>query len=365
MKILIVAPFDSKGRYSGGISSIVNTLCDSGKLQEKNVKVLKFNTCQISRSNATEARLNFQNLKNTFLIFIKLPRTIIAEEPDTIYFHTSVGMALLKDCMIIRNVKKQFPNVKIVVHIHFADYVKIMPSKEVFRHFILLVLEKYTDKIVFLSEKTKEEFIKNGIDRDKATVIYNFSTMSFDEDCLRKSGTNVLKYLFVGTLSHRKGIFDILSALNYVHGDYEFHICGDFLKAETKAAYLKAISGIEEKIFYHGFVKGEEKKHIFSDCDILLLPSYAEGLPVAILEGYSAGCAIIASNVGAIPEIVKMQNGIIVKPGDINGLAFAIQEYLDAGRHSLSKQQYTNYIESFRYSIDAFADSVFDICYRE
>ncbi len=364
MKLMIVAPFDSKGRYRGGISSIVNTLYNSGKLQDKNIEVIKFDTCQIERSNTTEAGLNLQNLRNASLVYINLSRDIKTKKPDTIYFHTSVGAALLKDCLIIRHVKREYPNIRIVVHIHFAEYNKIMPSKRVLRQWVLSALKKYPDMIVFLSEKTKEEFIKNGINRDKATVIYNFCTLSFDEDSLNKSRSGVLKYLFVGAISKRKGILDVLSALKDVRGEYEFHICGDFLDAETKNAYSKAIVGIEDKIIFHGFVEGEEKKRIFANCDIIVLPSYGEGLPVVILEGYSAGCAIIASNVGAIPEIVKTENGIIVEPGDIGKLALAIQKYLDEGRNALSEQQCLNFKEAARYTIDAFASSVFDVCFR-
>lgn len=59
--------------------------------------------------------------------------------------------------------------------------------------------------------------------------------------------------------------------------------------------------------------------------DILILPSYNEGLPIAILEAMSYGKAIISSPVGGIPEIVMHgQNGILVKPGNQNELFNAI-----------------------------------------
>ncbi len=362
MKLMIVAPFDSKGRYKGGISSIVNALFDSGELQKKNVDVLKFDTCQIIRSNATESKLNLQNLTNAFLVLTKLRKEIKKEKPDIVYFHTSIGVALLKDCLIIKYVKKHWPNIKIVQHIHFAEYNKIMPSKEAFKQMTLFILKKYPDMIVFLSEKTKEEFINNGINKNKATVIYNFSTISFNKDCLKKSKDGVLKFLFVGAIGQRKGIYDVLSAFKAVQGEYEFHICGDFISDEAKKEFFIAISGIEDKIIFHGYISAEEKRSVYQKSDILVLPSYGEGLPVVILEGYSAGCAIIASNVGAIPEIVSTKNGIIVEPGDINKLASTIQYYLDGGRHYLSKQQMINYKEAEKYTIDEFAKSVFDVC---
>lgn len=54
---------------------------------------------------------------------------------------------------------------------------------------------------------------------------------------------------------------------------------------------------------------------------VLVLPSYNEGLPMAILEGMACGKAIISTTVGAIPEVVKKENGILVQPGDVTALA--------------------------------------------
>lgn len=56
----------------------------------------------------------------------------------------------------------------------------------------------------------------------------------------------------------------------------------------------------------------------------MVLPSYHEGLPMAILEGMAAGKAIISTVVGAIPEVVGEENGILVKPGDVPALAEAL-----------------------------------------
>ena len=363
MKLLIVAPFESKGRYKGGISTVVNNLYDSGKLQEKEIDVVKFDTCRIERSNVTEAGLNAPNIKNTYLVYTHLPRFVESEKPDTVYYHTSIGMALVKDCLIIKHVKKKQPNTRMVVHIHFADYNRIMPSRRILQKLILSILKKYTDKIVFLSMKTRDEFVKRGIKKEKAFVIYNFTTMSFEETILENKA-GILKFLFVGAISQRKGIFDAISALKTVRGEYEFHICGDFIKPETKEEFNKAIVGIEDKVIFHGFVKGAEKEQIFSNSDLLVLPSYGEGLPVVILEAYSAGCAVIVSNVGAVPEIVSAKNGIVVNAGDIDNLALAFQKYLNEDREVLLEQQRVNFKEASYYTIDAFANSVYNVCFR-
>ena len=69
-----------------------------------------------------------------------------------------------------------------------------------------------------------------------------------------------------------------------------------------------------DKITYHGYVNLEQKEALMSRADILVLPSYREGLPISILEALSNSCAVIATPVGAIPEILSSDNAVIVPP---------------------------------------------------
>lgn len=59
--------------------------------------------------------------------------------------------------------------------------------------------------------------------------------------------------------------------------------------------------------------------------DVYILPSYNEGLPIAILEAMAYAHPVISTPVGGIPEVVKNgQNGMLVKPGDTQNIAEAI-----------------------------------------
>jgi glycosyltransferase involved in cell wall biosynthesis len=64
------------------------------------------------------------------------------------------------------------------------------------------------------------------------------------------------------------------------------------------------------------------KTELFERANLFVLPSYNEGLPMAILEGMTAGMAIVSTPVGGIPEVVRDgYNGFLVPPGDIDALA--------------------------------------------
>lgn len=360
MKILMVAPFDTMGRYKGGISSVVNNLYDSKLLQSHGFELIKFNTCILERDSSTQASLNSRNIKNSLMIFKALHKRISKEQIDVVYYHTSIKKALLKDLIIIRHAKKRHPNVKIILHIHFADYSKILPNNNLLEKWALLMLNKYADKIIFLSTSTKNEFIKHGIKASKAEVLYNFSTLMFNNDIIdMKKG--VKKFLFVGSINQRKGAMDMLSAFKDESNEYELHICGDFTDPDFQIQFERKAQELKGKVYLHGFVNNEKKYKVFQDADVLLLPSYGEGLPVVILEAYSAGCAIVSTKVGAIPEIVSKDNGLLITPGDIESLKKAIHYYLTIDRGVLSKQQYDNYLLSNQFSIKAFSDKIYNI----
>ena len=78
------------------------------------------------------------------------------------------------------------------------------------------------------------------------------------------------------------------------------------------------------------WVSNNEINNILLDTDILLVPSYAENLPMIIVEGMAAGCAIITTNVGSISEIVKHNfNGLVISPGNVLDLRRSIENLIN------------------------------------
>ena len=85
-----------------------------------------------------------------------------------------------------------------------------------------------------------------------------------------------------------------------------------------------------DRIKEHGYVSGEEKKQIFAESDIMILPSYGEGMPVVIMEAMASGQALVVTPVGAVPEIVKNGvNAYYIQPGDVEGTMSVLKTVLD------------------------------------
>ncbi|MBI4930124.1 MAG: glycosyltransferase family 4 protein [Bacteroidetes bacterium] len=117
------------------------------------------------------------------------------------------------------------------------------------------------------------------------------------------------KFLFIGRYERRKGIEELNQVLKemIIEYDFEFHFIGQI--PENKKI-------ISEKIFYHGIISDSEKiKSITAICDILVCPSFSEGMPNVILEAMACGLAVIATDTGAINLLVSSQTGWLIEPG--------------------------------------------------
>lgn len=365
MRVLMAAPFEAKGRYKGGISSVVNNmLLHKSALDECNLEIIKFNTCAVERAAGSDASFNKENIKNALYLYNTITDSIKENNPDILYYHSSVRYALLKDLLILRNAKIN-TKIKTVIHIHFADYEKIMTGNSLIDKLILSILKKYVDVIVFLSKTTMNSFVKHGIDRKKCTVIYNFNTLTLKESDISISNQNedkTIRLLFVGTIGERKGFFDLVKALERVDKNkYELHVCGEATDEESKELFEKCKNEMKKNLVFHGFVSGEERDYIYKKADIMILPSYGEGLPMVILEAFSAGCAVISTNVGAIPEILKDENGTIIEPGNIDALSQAISFYIDNPKILFEIQKH-NFQYSSKFTCEEFIYRVSEAC---
>jgi len=123
-------------------------------------------------------------------------------------------------------------------------------------------------------------------------------------------------------LSERKGVDDLIAASMAAHPDHQLRIIGGDVEnrlAETK----KRVAGQtnHHRIEFLGALEPAQVATELAAADVFVLPSYAEGLPMAMLEAMAVGVPVVMTTVGAIPEvIVDGQNGFMVEPGDVKAL---------------------------------------------
>jgi glycosyltransferase involved in cell wall biosynthesis len=83
---------------------------------------------------------------------------------------------------------------------------------------------------------------------------------------------------------------------------------------------------IEDMVEVLGWINVHEKEELLRKADMLVLPSYHEGLPMAILEAMNFSLPVISTYVGGIPELIQHgENGYLIEPGDIEGLTKSLE----------------------------------------
>jgi glycosyltransferase involved in cell wall biosynthesis len=132
----------------------------------------------------------------------------------------------------------------------------------------------------------------------------------------RRAGGKVV--LFLGRLDRNKGIYDLLeviSALRSPIPEVRLVCAGDGELDEVKRRAAEL--GIEDSVTMTGWIGAEEKAQWLARADVFVLPSYAEGLPMSVLEAMAAGMPVLASAVGGIPDVIADGvNGFLTAPGD-------------------------------------------------
>lgn len=136
-----------------------------------------------------------------------------------------------------------------------------------------------------------------------------------------------LELLFVGRLEPVKGIavlFDAVASMVAAGTNVRLTVAGDGSirsRLETRAAELR----LGDAVRFVGYRSQPQIRQHLAESDALVLPSFNEGVPVALMEAMSQERAVVATSVGGVTELVKDgENGLVVRPGDPDELARAL-----------------------------------------
>lgn len=262
-------------------------------------------------------------------MLFKLPGT------DIVHIHTAGRGSFRKHQWYLRLAR--FAGKKTILHMHSAEFKQYFNEEATqnIRNSILHTLNS-VDILIVLSEAWKDWYKDIGV-KARIEVLNNIVPETDGIDI--SSGKGPLNLLFLGELGPRKGVFDILAALHGHKEDFKGKVHLDIGGTGQEERLRKEIidKNLEQVIDFHGYVSGLQKDSLLRKADVIILPSYNEGLPISLLEGMSYGCAVISSPVGGIPEIVDDSNGRLVPPGDIDAIAEAIRSFIGKDISSYKK----------------------------
>ena len=219
---------------------------------------------------------------------------------------------------------------------HKTPYVITVQGSDIFktihipvvRTFIGLALRK-AEHIIALSEDLKSATSKFGVPLEKITVIpngVNIGQFPSGEKSERKS-----QIIFVGSLIERKGVNYLIEAMAIIqekHPDYQLLLVGE---GRDRDEYEKLVHnlGLEGKVIFLGAQSQQSVSQLLQESRLFVLPSIEEGQGVVLVEAMASGTPCVGSRVGGIPDVITPEVGLLVEPGDVRGLAEAINMYLE------------------------------------
>jgi glycosyltransferase involved in cell wall biosynthesis len=233
-----------------------------------------------------------------------------------VHIHTASYNSFKRSVWFIRLAKVMFR--KVVLHIHgggFREYYNTNPR------WILKMLKK-ADCILALTDSWRK-FYSEELQLPNVVTVPNIVS---NPQIKKVEHDGRLHLLFLGAINEQKGIFDLLKVINEHKIEWAekfvLHVGGN-QEIERLQEYVKA-NELSELVHYEGWVNGEKKIELLNLMDAFILPSYVEGLPIAILEALSYGKPVITTPVGGIPEIVNDKNGFLFSPGDVGAMGTII-----------------------------------------
>jgi glycosyltransferase involved in cell wall biosynthesis len=275
-------------------------------------------------------RLSSKFIKILYAISAVIRLTLllaIDKRIEIIHIHGAAYASFYRCTYFIR-IAKMFHK-KIIMHEHAAEFKDFFIESNNKEKIVSTLND--CDKLIVLSKSWESYYISIGVDKNRICIINNIIS---PPNNLKKiiNRDEKLHLLFLGEISKRKGCFDLINAINkdkeYLRYKISLKIGGNIVDGDIEKV-IKDFD-ISSFVHYEGWINGNKKERCLEWADIFILPSYNEGLPIAILENMSYSHPIISTPVGGIPEIVHNHyNGILIEQGNVSNILNAIHFFID------------------------------------
>jgi len=188
----------------------------------------------------------------------------------------------------------------------------------------------HAKKIFVLSFEFKEKILEWGYQGEVIVETTAVDISLINNFSLQKKEDREIKILFISRIIREKGIFELVEAFEKINKkvkNSELIIAGDGKDFEE----LKEVVSLKKGIRLIGYVEGKEKIKLFEESHLFCLPSYTEGLPVALLEAMLFGLPIVTTKVGGLKQFFRDgEMGYMIEPKSIREIEEKIELMLSS-----------------------------------
>lgn len=245
--------------------------------------------------------------------------------PDVVHVHTSHRYSFYRSSFYVLFGAYVWRR-PVVLHVHGSGFDEFIATDARPVRWLQSAVFDASDRVIALSDYWRQ-VLGSDVSAEKLAVVPN----SVDPGAYTPEFTPEPPHVvYLSSLVERKGVADLMAALKIVDervaGDYRVTIAGDGPLADQ----VERLAASHDHVEYAGYVSEERKRAILEAGSIFVLPSYAEGLPIAVLEGMAGGNAIVSTRVAGIPDVIDDRNGILVESGAPDRLADALVRLLES-----------------------------------
>lgn len=296
-------------------------------------------------------------LKKRMVLDIKainrLSKFVKNQNIDLIHAHsTSFFLAVI--------IKLLNRNIKLIWHDHYGNSEFLERRKSL----VLKICAKYFDYVLCVN-KNLETWARNYLKKNKVSYLPNFTVDNKVSPQTKLKGSVGKRIVCLANLRPQKDHITLIKAfINVVkeYPEWTLHLVGKDFKDEYSFMVKNEIelNNLSNHILIYG--SKPDISNILAQCEIGLLSSRSEGLPIALLEYGMANLAVIATNVGECESVIKSrENGIVVKPNDVNELFEAIKYLIENEQERIQKSELFNLRVMNEFSQKVAVNSILDI----
>lgn len=296
-------------KYVGGLSVYLEGISE--------IETHFFNETRIKRRTGL-ASVNLRAaIRESGTVLLAFERSLRHLRPDVVHLQMAHGLSVMEKCLMAFLASRR--GIPALVHMHAAGLDALLRAMPASRLRWLDRALSPPNHVVVLSEGMACLFGRY-LPRVRVSVIPNAVAL-ITPPALKSPAT----FGFLGHMDGRKGECDLIRAMTGPNAPPgSLWLAGDGPGRRMAEALA---DGKRETIRFLGNVDGTAKESFFRAIDVLCLPSQAENLPIALLEAMARGRPVIATPVGAIPEMITDGiEGWLTPVGDVSALAAAMTD---------------------------------------
>jgi glycosyltransferase involved in cell wall biosynthesis len=260
--------------------------------------------------------------------YLRFLAILLFRRPDVVHVHFASGYSIVRKLPFINAACRM--GVPVLAHHHGGAFTEFIGAEDWRVHAARRALKR-TMLIAVIDERSMS-LLSNwlGLPNERFVLLPNTVVVPTSVSKRRTQERDSLTFLYVGRLSIEKGVDDLLEAFAGMADQMpraSLIVAGDGSQLDVLLASSRGL-----RVDFLGRVTAEDRDNLLDRCDVFVLPSHVENVPLALMEAMAYGLPVVATRVGGVPDMVENgSSGLIVEAGDVVGMRQAMVRCAEDG----------------------------------